>query len=198
VPSSNFKKSIPSGVVAFGCAAFLCLLAGCKEPPQIVTQRIPKSQSGLQSLRNEADDTPQAPAAKTTFPVPEGWTRGKANPMFPSDKFLKSFDGDEVVLSIMSLPASNEWQSNVQRWTGQVGLSKSADEIKEMTTEVDVDGIASPKVRLFATEDDGQAIIGIMSVKGNLAWFTKLIGKKSAVNAAEKEFDKYVGSIKLP
>ena len=118
--------------------------------------------------------------------------------MFPSDKFLKTFDGEEVVLSIMALPASNDWTSNVQRWLGQVDLEKSPEQIEEMTTEVKVDGIESPKVMLAKDDPASKAIVAIMSVKGSSAWFIKLMGKKSAIEAAESEFDNYVSSLRIP
>jgi len=197
---SPFNKYQCSSLIAFACVALMILLTGCKEPPQIVEHRVPKSQSGLLDLRNEKVDAPtgSAKSAPSTFATPEGWDRGKSNPMFPSDKFLKTVDNNEVVMSIMSLPSSNDWQSNVQRWAGQVGLEKSADEIKKMTAEVDVDGISSSKIRLMGEDEDGQAIVGIMAVKGNLAWFIKLMGKKPAVESTETEFDDYVKRLTLP
>lgn len=193
------KKHISTSI-ALALATFMILLVGCKEPPQIVEHRVPKSQSGLLDLRNEKVDAPvgSAKSAPSTFATPDGWARGKSNPMFPSDKFLKTVDNNEVVMSIMSLPSSNDWQSNVQRWAGQVGLEASADEIKEMTSEVDVDGISSSKIRLMGEDTDGQAIVGIMAVKGNLAWFIKLMGKKPAVESTESEFDDYVKTLTLP
>ena len=118
--------------------------------------------------------------------------------MFPSDKFLKTVDNNEAVMSVMSLPASNDWQSNVQRWLGQIGIEKSADEIQKMTTDVEVDGITSSRIRLIKDDADSTAIVGIMAVKGNLAWFIKLTGKKAVVQATEDEFDGYVKSLKLP
>ena len=178
------------------CFSWLSLALGCKESPQVANYRIHKDHSGLLEFRNE-------PAAKeegtsSNFATPDGWTKGKPNPMFPSDKFLKTVGNNEVVMSIMSLPSSNDWLSNVQRWQGQVGIEKSADQIKEMTEEVTVDEISSSKVRLFKDDPESDAIVGIMSVKGNIAWFIKLMGKKSAVESVESEFDEYVSSIKLP
>ncbi|WP_075082472.1 hypothetical protein [Mariniblastus fucicola] len=194
----SISKILVSASLVVGCAVFV-LFAGCKEEPQIVTHRIPKSQSGLEDLRNEAADPDnKSEAAPAKFPTPDGWTRGKSNPMFPTEKFLKDFDGNEVVLSIMSLPASNDWESNVQRWLGQVGMEKSLAEIKSMTTQVPVDGKSSSKVRLLADDSDSQAIVGIMALKRNTAWFIKLMGEKAAVESAESEFDAYVDSIKLP
>ena len=118
--------------------------------------------------------------------------------MFPSDKFLKSFDDEEATLSIMALPASNGWLANVSRWVGQLQQQKSAEEIESMTVEVDVDGIAANKIRLVDGDSDGEAIIGIMARKGQSAWFIKLMGTKSAVTSAESEFDEYVQTLKLP
>ena len=176
------------------------LMVGCKEPSQIVEHRVPKSQSGLANLRNEKVDTPSGSAnsASSSFATPDGWTRGKSNPMFPSDKFLKTVDNNEVVMSIMSLPSSNDWLTNVQRWAGQVGMEKSADQIKDSTTTLSVDGISSSKIRLVSENTDSKAIVGIMAVKGNLAWFIKLMGQKTAVEATEEDFDKYVKTITLP
>lgn len=187
-------------MIAFAAVALMTLVSGCKEPPQIVEHRVPKSQSGLLDLRNEKAEPPtgSAKSAPSKFATPEGWARGKSNPMFPSDKFLKTVDNNEVVMSIMSLPSSNDWQSNVQRWAGQVGLEKSAAEIKELTAKVDIDGISSSKIRLMGEDEEGQAIVGIMAVKGNLAWFIKLMGKKPAVESTESEFDDYVKTLTLP
>ena len=197
---SNFKNHIFSSAIfaASACATFLILLVGCKEPPQIVSHRIPKSQSGLEKLRNEKAMPGSKAETASSFKTPDGWTRGKSNPMFPSDKFLKTVDNNEAVMSVMSLPASNDWQSNVQRWLGQVGIEKSADEIQKMTTDVEVDGITSSRIRLIKDDADSTAIVGIMAVKGNLAWFIKLTGKKAVVQATEDEFDGYVKSLKLP
>lgn len=195
----SILEKLISSSVAVVCVAFLILLVGCKEQPQIVTHRIPKSRSGLENLRNEKVDVARGSTAPaSSFATPEGWTRGKSNPMFPSDKFLKTVNDSDTVMSIMSLPASNDWQSNVQRWLGQVGLEKSAEEIEEMTTKVEVDGISSTRIRLVKDDADSQAIVGIMAVKGNLAWFIKLAGKKAAVEVTEDEFDGYVKTLKLP
>jgi len=90
--------------------------------------------------------------------------------MFPSDKFLKSFDDQEVVLTVTPLAASNRWMANVSRWTGQVSMDKSPEEIEAMTVEVEVDEIASKKIRLLPGKDDSLAI----------------------------KFDDYVKTIKLP
>lgn len=193
-------KTKYSSMTALICAVVVILLVGCNESPQIVTHRVPKSQSGLEGIR-ELDASPSskmsAPVA-STMPTPEGWTRQKSNPMFPSDKFSKTVDNNEVILSIMSLPSSNDWQSNVVRWLGQVDMTKTPSEIDELTTEVEVDGKTSQKIRLFNDKDDSTAIVGAMAVKGNLAWFVKLTGNKAAVEATEKEFDDYLKSFKFP
>ena len=198
---SIFKKPIHSSfiVTAVGCAAILFLLTGCKDSPQIVTHRVPKSQSGLEGIRPLEDSSSSgSPAPASSMPTPEGWNREKSNPMFPSDKFSKTVDNNEVILSVMSLPSSNDWQSNVVRWLGQVDMTKTPEEIDELTTEVKVDGKTSQKIRLFKDDDDSTAIVGAMAVKGNLAWFIKLTGKKPAVVATEKEFDDFLKSFKFP
>ena len=181
----------------------LLFLGACNDAPQITVQRVPKSQSGIEDFRGAkpAQDLPlptPPPAADVgNFEAPDGWTRGKSSPMFPSDKFLKSFDDQEVALSIMPLPASNGWISNVTRWAGQLKQKKSPEEIEAMTIEVDVDGIAANRIRLDG-DSDGDAIIGIMARKGQSAWFIKLMGKQSAVTKAENEFDEYVKTLKIP
>ena len=183
-----------------GSAACLLLLIGCNEPPQIVTHRIPKSQSELEAFRPQTGGSGggSPAAAVSKFPTPDGWTRGKSNPMFPSDKFTKVVDDIEVVLSIMPLPSSNDWDSNVQRWVGQVGMEVTSDEIDELSSEVEVDGIASQRIYLTKDDADSDSIIGVMAVRGNTAWFIKLMGNKTAVEASESEFDDYVDSLKIP
>lgn len=178
----------------------LALLAcgACKEAPQIAAHRVPKTQSGIEDFRRVAAAVDAPASARKPFPTPDGWTRGKANPMFPSDKFLKSFDGEEVVFSIMPLPSSNTWTGNVQRWLGQVSMQLAVEEIEEQTIDLEVDGIPSKKIRLFQDNEDSKAVVGIMTVKGKDAWFSKLMGKRDAVEAAEKEFDAYVKTLQLP
>ena len=177
----------------------LLLLGACGEAPQIHSMRVPKSESGIEDFRKSETSSPSAASAKReSFQPPEGWTRGKSNPMFPSDKFLKSFDDQEVVLSVTPLSASNGWVANASRWAGQISMNKSAEEIEAMSIELDVDEISSKKIRLFPGKEDSQAIIGIMTVKSNTAWFIKLMGNESAVVDAESEFDDYVNSLKIP
>ena len=176
------------------------LFAGaCKEAPQIGSQQISKDRSGIEDFRG-VKNAASSPTAKPPekFAAPKGWTRGKSSPMFPSDKFLKSFGEHEVTLSIMPLPSSNGWLANVTRWAGQLQLQKSAEDIEALTKQVDVDGIEAQRVHLIGSEDSGEAIIGIMATKGPQAWFIKLMGNDSAVSDAESEFDEYVKSLKIP
>ena len=181
------------------CLGILFLFCGCSEEPQIVKRRIPKTQSGLEAFRSRpASNSASESVSAKALPGPEGWTREKSNPMFPSDKFSKVVENDKVVLSVMSLPASNDWQSNIQRWLGQVSMTMSAEEIDKITTEVQVDGTTSKKIRLMQDDADGEAIVGVMAVKGNLAWFIKLMGAKAAVEATESDFDEFVTSFKFP
>lgn len=177
----------------------LAFLSACKEAPQIGSQRVPKDQSGIEDFRGGNRAPTSAPVATSkNFVAPKGWTRGKSSPMFPSDKFIKSFGEHEVTLSIMPLPASNGWLANVTRWAGQVDLQKSAEEIEAMTEQVEVDGIASQRVHLIGGKNSDDAIIGIMATQGAKAWFIKLTGNESAISDAEDEFDEYVKTLKIP
>lgn len=175
----------------------LLLTGACKEAPQIGSQRVPKEQSGIEDFRSLGSASTSA-ASAGKFAPPKGWTRGKSSPMFPSDKFLKSFGEHEVALSIMPLPASNGWLANVTRWAGQLQLQKSAQDIEAMTKEVEVDGITAQRVHLLSEKESGDAIIGIMATKGPQAWFIKLMGNQSAIGDAEGEFDEYVKTLKIP
>lgn len=190
---------LTSGLLC-GC---ILMLAGCNDPPEITTHRIPKSQSGLEGLRDLGPETTKPAGTSTAkMTVPEGWTGGATNSMVVN-RFSKQIDGDTVEVTVVPLPASNDWQSNVVRWTGQLRLTMSAEEINEQTTEVTIDGIKGSRIGLFDEENadanaDAKAIVGVMAVQGDTAWFIKMMGADAAVKAAEEDFDNYLTTFKFP
>ena len=65
----------------------------------------------------------------------------------------------------------------------------------ELTSEVEVDGLAGQRIRLLSEDDDIKiAIIGVMVPRKELAWFFKFVGDKEFVGDNETAFDEFLNS----
>ncbi len=193
----NGSKKVTRASFALFIGMLAILLPACNEPPQITTHRVPKAYSGLDGIR-ESTPISTSTEASASLTVPDGWTAGATNSMVVN-RFSKLFDGEKVEVTVVPLPSSNDWNSNVVRWTGQLGLQLSADQIQKRTTEVQVDGTKAQRIELAdkKTTDD-KAIFGVMAIKGDTAWFIKMMGGRDGVIASEEVFDNYVSSFRFP
>jgi len=115
------------------------------------------------------------PDSGLKFKAPEGWTEGKTSSIVHARLSKKSGD-ESVQITIVEMPADvNEWEPNVKRWAGQVGLSKLSDEEEESDSELGT-------------------IAGMVKREGS-AWFLKLSGEKGLVESSREEFDNFLDSI---
>ena len=162
---------------------------GCQGDEPIVQHRVPKSRSGLEGIR----------AAKRPE-TPDGWSPGATSAMVPI-RLNKKFGEESAEITVIPLPAdANDWATNVNRWSAQqLGLKLDLDGLDKITKEVSVDGQTGKRVRLVdESATDGKAIIGIMVVEKDTAWFLKLMGPVKAVEQAESDFDNFVSKFSFP
>jgi hypothetical protein len=181
-------------VILLGATSF----CGCGSEEPIARHQIPKKRSGLDGIRTAK------PLAQQQGPVSsdllEGWQSGATNAMVPI-RINRTFDDEKAEITVIPLPAAaNDWDSNVNRWaSSQLGLILDAEALSKITSEVSVDGKVGRRVRLVdESATDGKAIIGLMVVEKETAWFIKLMGSVSAVEQAESDFDRFVSEFKFP
>ena len=120
--------------------------------------------------------------------------------MVPSTRFTKESESDPKKTTLITLTkmsaAVNNWPANAQRWAGQAGQSFSDDELNEATEELTIDGEPSQLIELV-DGDPNMAIVAVMAVAGEDAWFFKLTGDKESVTEEQATFRKLLNSIKF-
>ena len=124
---------------------------------------------------------------------PEGFDMGKTSPMVVA-RFVKETDDGKVQISVVPLTAVNKWNDNVNFWRQSVGLDNIDDaKMLEETQTITVSGIEGKRVELLEDHDGSdQGLIGVMVKKGDLAWFFKMIGKRTLVRENEELFDQFL------
>jgi hypothetical protein len=124
---------------------------------------------------------------------PVGFEMGKTSPMVVA-RFVKETDDGKVQISVVPLTAINKWNDNVNFWRQSVGLEKIDDaQMKEQTQTVTVSGVEGNRVELLEDHEvSDQGLIGVMVKKGELAWFFKMIGKRTMVRESEGLFDQFL------
>jgi len=124
---------------------------------------------------------------------PRGFAMGKTSPMVVA-RFVKESDGGKVQISVVPLTAVNKWNDNVNFWRQSVGLDNIDDaKMLEETQAITVSGIEGKRVELLEDHDGSdQGLIGVMVKKDDLAWFFKMIGKRTLVRESEELFDQFL------
>ncbi|MFK7765823.1 MAG: hypothetical protein AB8B55_01180 [Mariniblastus sp.] len=133
------------------------------------------------------------------FAVPKGWTK-LASSSIVRARLEKKLDGKSAQITIVEMPAdANEWDPNVKRWGGQVGLGElSKEEFEKRTTEINVDGTAGKMVELIDLESESElATVAGMIKRDGSAWFLKLSGDKNVVAENQGDFKEFVQSIRF-
>jgi hypothetical protein len=101
-----------------------------------------------------------------------------------------------VEITLDRMPAFGSLEQNVNRWRRQVGLeSIAADQLQDTITEVDIDGAAADMVRLIGPKE---TILGIVAVRGDMAWYFKLKGDRQLAEREQESFLKFAQSIRFP
>jgi hypothetical protein len=146
-----------------------------------------------------------APAGEISWTKPAAWKDGKsASAMRKATYVIPKADGDTDEGELSVIVAGGSAQANIERWEGQLGGSKAKTGQKNpngvAVTTVDIEGEFSgggPMMGGSSEKKSGWMLLGaIVSLTPSEHYFFKLTGPKKSVEAARKDFDALVESIK--
>ena len=139
---------------------------------------------------------PQRPNLK--YDIPEGWIESNQSMMVPVRlRFGTDKSAPQITVTQLRATAS-EWIPNAQRWAGQVSMTQDEDTLKELTSEITVDGLTGQKVVLLPENEEAKiGMIGAMVKREDIAWFFKLIGDKKFVADNQEVFDQLMMTFKF-
>ena len=154
----------------------------------------------------EAAKAKQSPAQRSaqnsdlTYDAPAGWAEKQTSGMVPATRFTKktTTDSDQPVLITFTQmsAAMNNWPDNAKRWAGQVGQALSSDELAKTTENFKIGDQPSQLIQLLDGKSD-RAIVAVMTIDDQNAWFFKLVGNKETVRQELPTFRKLLNSIKF-
>ena len=145
----------------------------------------------------------EGPAPTDSIPhqVPEGWKAAESRAMFSVLSLERTVDGKRATITVTPLTSASSWESNVERWIGQVQAAPmSSEAIQTATTMVTVDGIESERIDLRSVEPSStpQRLIAVRVVMGETAWFIRMAGDPAVVEGELAAFDRFLSSLDLP
>jgi hypothetical protein len=141
-------------------------------------------------------DRPRSAPPKPAYDLPEGWK------VAPEDGVSTvAFESNGATTSVTALPARNELLANVNRWRAQVGLEPfDAAALDDALKSIPLgDGGTGKYVTLVDPEDANkrEAILGVIAIRGDTAWFVKMKGDAEAVLPQQAKFEEFVKSLKF-
>ncbi len=137
--------------------------------------------------------------AQIKFKPPAGWETGPSSSIVKA-RLVKSEGDKKVQITVVEMSAAvNEWDPNVVRWAGEIGMGDLSDlAAAARTSTVTVDGIEAQQLRLIEPDDQYQsATVAVMVKRGQSAWFFKIFGDKALVEAGEPDFKEFLSSFKF-
>ncbi|MEX0938287.1 MAG: hypothetical protein WDZ59_10550 [Pirellulales bacterium] len=147
---------------------------------------------------------PPSTGATDTVPLqytaPESWQAAPAGG-FRKAAFTVQDGAAQVEITVIDLAAAGgELLANVNRWRGQIGLAPvTAAELEEQVSQIDLGGVPGQYVRLYPAEDaeSGQAILAVIAITGDRAWFFKLMGDAELARREQSRFEDFVRSVQF-
>jgi len=134
------------------------------------------------------------------YDSPAGWTESQSSGTVPSTRFTKETTAESEKPTLITFTkmsaAANTWTSNAQRWAGQAGQTFTDAELAAATEELKIGGQPSQLIELLDGES-GLAIVAVMAVDGQNAWFFKLAGDKESVTEELPTFRKLLSTLKF-
>ncbi len=208
------KKTLVPCPIALPLTAAILLfaVAGCQRDDARV-YRVDKKDSapplpdttltnpGTELPPGHPDLPPAAAAAPLTWTTPAGWTEAT-----PTEIRVASFkinqDGKQADVSVIPLGGmAGGDDANVNRWRGQVGLPPVAsEELKKAAEPVEVDGQAGSLYDVAGTNPaagEASRIIGVIQHREDTAWFFKMTGDDTLVEAQKPAFIAFLKSVKI-
>ena len=163
----------------------------------------------LKSVRVNGGSAEQSPAPPPSQPkikviAPDGWEPGQTSSMRVASFAVKNADGASADVSVIPLSGnSGSLLDNVNRWRGQIQLPPLAS-ADDPALGVEMDGSAG---KIFITHmvsegpvlDGKKAAISAAILKSNgTAWFFKITGEASLVEANREKFEQFARSATFP
>ena len=176
-------------------------MAGGKRAPFANAPFLERSRQQATGSSDSPNPSP-GPTAESglKYDSPAGWSETQSSGMVPSTRFTKKADSDPAKPTLITLTkmsaAVNNWSANVERWAGQAGQEINDDELTAATEELTIDGQPSQLIELIDGNPE-MAIVAVMTVAGDNAWFFKLVGDKESVTKEQPAFRKLLESIKF-
>lgn len=157
--------------------------------------------------RGGAATAAQAPAERPAtvsplrYEVPSGWKEQGVDGISLAT-FTVDGEGSPLRITVIPLPATNDLLQNVNRWRDEVGLPHlQKTQLDDAVGQVALgDGAEGKYLTLVGPEgtDPQVAILGVMAVRGDTAWFVKLKGNAKAALREQPNFEAFVKSLRLP
>lgn len=189
--ATNAEAEMPAGTAPAAAAP--------NTPP--VASSTPPMQQPMPPMGGGGTPATEMPKPKEfTYTAPEGWKPGVMNSMRKA-AFLV-VDGDQQAdITVMPFPNVQmmaDPKAQAQRWSGEVGLQLSEQELEEAAKPTTIDGVAGHSFVLLGPDGDGaQGTIAAMVKRGEQIWFFKMKGHRALVEAQQEPFNKFIESIKF-
>ena len=197
---TNPPKSILAALVPHGR---LTLIVKLWAPTAIVDSQKANFESFLHSLRF-ADEQPQTPQISSSptgqrlakWTAPAGWVE-QENPSASrvlSFRVGPSANPADAAVERFSAGVLAEWEPNVNRWRGQVGLDPAADANSIKASDVSIGGRPG---QLYEFIGPSKALLIAIVRQGDAAWFFKLHGSGDVVTSQKAAFVDFLKSVQF-
>lgn len=139
--------------------------------------------------------------AEFTYTAPDGWLPGSMNNMRKAAFVV--VDGDKqletTVMPFPNVQMMADPKAQAQRWSGEVGLQLTDQELNDAAKPITIDGIEGHYFELLEPETAAKprGTIAAMVKRGEQIWFFKMKGDRSLVEGQRESFNKFLESIKF-
>lgn len=197
-----FSRIAPSPRVAplLALGATLVALAACDDPA-IRTYSAPKDPPPPAATSAPQPPDPADARPPATWVKPPDWRVDSAPVSFALAAFVAGADDAPAKITLTRLAGDGGGAlGNINRWRSQLNLAPVATLGEQPATPVQMDSLTGTLVDLQAEGEYGSdpgRIVGVLVFHGREAWFVKMTGPASVVEAQRPAFDAFVASIRL-
>lgn len=184
-------------------AVWACTLAGCSSRHEPRRYKVPKEEAAEATARHPDEMASAAPPSAPTrlaYDVPEGWTTGGIGVMRKAAFVVQDGERKVEITAIDLAAAAGALLPNVNRWRGQIELADFTQaELDEVVVPIQVAGVEGHYVELLGPEetDPRRAILGVVAIRGQKAWFFKLSGDAELALREKERFQSFVKSVEF-
>lgn len=198
----------PVSLIVGGVLA--CALVGCAPQDEPRRYKVPKAELAESGPAPDTrpDMRPMMPAVappasdgpRLTCATPKGWTSGSADGMRKAAFVVQDGERKVEITAIDLAAGAGALLPNVNRWRGQVKLGEiTQDELNKAIRPILVAGVEGQYVELVGPEgaDSRQAILGVVAIREEKAWFFKLWGDADLALREKTRFEEFVESVQF-